>query len=324
MRVMVTGGTGFVGGHVTNALLEAGHQPRLLVRDPSKLARLCEMFGIEPGSVEAIEGDMLDEASVLGALDGCEACVHSAAFTSLTPEEMPKALDVNAPGSRIVLDAALAQGCDPIISVSSMSVIFPPRGDRLSAHDPVHTGGSPYLASKADAELHARALQDRGAPIVTLYPAGVTGPLDLGINVTEGIFAQTLATEYLLTAESGGNLYVDVRDLAIAITAMLVPGLGPRRYMAGGVFLTWDEFADVVDEVTGLVHTRVPSTRAELEQQIEPDAVEIMLGIVPPDDDALHRDTGIVWRPVTETLRDTVTWMLRHGRLDAQWAPALA
>jgi len=106
MRVMVTGGTGFVGGHVTNALLEAGHQPRLLVRDPSKLARLCEMFGIEPGSVEAIEGDMLDEASVLGALDGCEACVHSAAFTSLTPEEMPKALDVNAPGSRIVLDAA--------------------------------------------------------------------------------------------------------------------------------------------------------------------------------------------------------------------------
>ena len=223
-----------------------------------------------------------------------------------------------------MLDAALDHGCDPVVSVSSMSVIFPPTGDRLSANDPVHTGGAPYLASKADAELHARARQDAGAPVVTLYPAGVTGPLDLGVNVSEGIFAQTLATEYLLVADTGGCLYVDVRDLATAIVAMLVPGLGPRRYMAGGVFLTWSQYADTVDAVTGLVHTRVPSTRAELEQQIEPEAVEIMLGIVAPDDDDLHRDLGIEWRPISETLRDTLAWMLQNGRLDPRWAPALA
>ncbi len=84
-------------------------------------------------------GDILDPESVRAALDGCDACVHAAAFTSLTPEEMPKALDVNAPGARIVLDAALAQGCDPVVSVSSMSVIFPPTGAMLSADDPVHT-----------------------------------------------------------------------------------------------------------------------------------------------------------------------------------------
>ncbi len=323
MKVMVTGGTGFVGGHVVQALLDAGHEPRLLVRDPAKLERLGAMFRFDVGRVEAVTGDILDRASVDATLEGCDACVHAAAFTSLTPEEMPKALEVNAPGARIVLDAAIERGCDPVVSVSSMSVIFPPSGDRLSANDPVHTGGAPYLASKADAELHARARQDAGAPIVTLYPAGVTGPLDLGVNVTEGIFAQTLATEYLLVAESGGNLYVDVRDLATTIVALLVSGLGPRRYMAGGVFLTWDEYADLVDAVTGLVHTRVPSTRAELEQQIEPEAVEIMLGIVPPDDDDLHRDTGIEWRPIADTLRDTISWMLQHGRLDPRWAPAL-
>src|SRR5215217_1931494 len=131
MRVMVTGGTGFVGGHVTNALLDAGHQPRLLVRDPAKLKRLCAMFGIDPARVDSVTGDMLDEASVRLALEGCDACVHAAAFTSLTPAEMPKALDVNAPGSRIVLDAAVERACDPVVSVSSMSVIFPPTGDRL-------------------------------------------------------------------------------------------------------------------------------------------------------------------------------------------------
>lgn len=324
MKVMVTGGTGFVGGHVVQALLTAGHEPRLLVRDPAKVERLARLFGFDAARVDAVPGDILDRASVDRALEGCDACVHAAAFTSLTPEEMPKALEVNAPGALNVLDAALDHGCDPVVSVSSMSVIFPPTGDRLSAHDPVHTGGAPYLASKADAELHARARQDAGAPIVTLYPAGVTGPLDLGMNVTEGIFTQTLATEYLLVAEAGGALYIDVRDLAATIVALLVAGRGPRRYMAGGIFLTWTEYADVVDAVTGLVHTRVPSTRAELEQQIEPEAVEIMLGIVPPDDDELHRDTGIEWRPIADTLRDTVTWMLQQGHLDPKWAPALA
>jgi hypothetical protein len=48
-----------------------------------------------------------------------------------------------------------------------------------------------------------------------------------------------------------------------------------------------------------------------------------MLGIVPPDDD-LHRDTGIQWRPRTDTIRDTVDCMLQHGRLDPRWAPARA
>jgi len=324
MRVMVTGGTGFIGGHVTRALLDAGHEPRLLVRDPAKLERLCALFGVPPSSVSSVRGDILDGDAVLDALDGCDACVHAAAFTTLTPEEMPKALDVNAPGARIVLDAAVERGCDPIVSLSSMSVIFPPTGNMLRADDPVHTGGAPYNESKADAELHARALQDAGVPIVSLYPAGVTGPLDLGVNVTEAILTQVLSAEFLLTADSGGSLYVDVRDTAAAIAALLVPGRGPRRYMSGGTFMTWDEFADVVDAVTGMPRARVHATRAELEQQIEPEAVEIMLGIVPADDAPLHRDTGVDWRPFADTLHDLLVWMLQQGRLDPKWAPALA
>ena len=192
---MVTGGTGFIGGHVTRALIDAGHEPQLLVRDAAKLERQCALLGIDPARVTGVAGDILDRDSVRSALDGCDACVHAAAFTSLTPEEMPKATAVNAPGARIVLDAAVDLGCDPIVSVSSMSVIFPPTGSMLSADDPVHTGGAPYNASKADAELYARSLQDAGAPIVSLYPAGVIGPLDLGVNVSEAILAQILGAE---------------------------------------------------------------------------------------------------------------------------------
>jgi dihydroflavonol-4-reductase len=323
MRVMLTGGTGFIGGHVLRALLDAGHEPVLLVRDPAKLERQCALFGIDPGRVGSVTGDILDADSVVAALDGTDACVHAAAFTTLTPEEMPKALDVNAPGARIVLDAALHHGCDPVVSVSSMSVIFPPTGDRLRADDPVHTGGAPYNASKADAELYARSLQDAGAPVVTVYPAGVMGPLDLGVNVIEAMWTGILASDYLMTADTGGYLIVDVRDTGDAIAALLQPGGGGRRYMIGGTYLDWNACADMVDAVTGRARTRVHQSRAELEQQIEPEAVAIMLGICPSDDEPLHRDTGVRWRPVHDTFRDLVRWLLESGRLDRQWAPAL-
>jgi nucleoside-diphosphate-sugar epimerase len=324
MRVMLTGGTGFIGGHVLRALLDAGHDPVLLVRDPAKLARQCALFGIDPGRVASATGDILDRDSVVAALAGADACIHAAAFTTLTPEEMPKALDVNAPGARIVLDAALDAGCDPVMSVSSMSVVFPPSGDRLRADDVVHTGGAPYNASKADVEVYARSLQEAGAPLVTVYPGGVMGPLDLGVNVVEGMWTGILSSEYLMLADSGGYLVADARDTGDMIAALMRPGLGGQRYMMGGRFLGWRDCADMVDEVTGLDRTRVHQTRAELEAQIEAEAVEIMLGLVPSDDDAVQRETGMSWRDPAETFRDLVRWLLESGRLDPQWAPKLA
>jgi nucleoside-diphosphate-sugar epimerase len=321
---MLTGGTGFIGGHVTRALLDAGHEPVLLVRDPAKLERQCALFRLDPERLDAATGDILDHASVVAALDGADACIHAAAFTTLTPEEMPKALDVNAPGSRIVLDAALDHGCDPVVSVSSMSVVFPPTGDQLRADDRVHTGGAPYNSSKADAELYARSLQDAGAPVVTIYPGGVMGPLDLGVNVLEAMWTGILASEYMMLAPSGGYLSADVRDTGDAIAAMLEPGRGARRYMMGGRFLGWSECADVVDHVTGMERTRVHQTREELEQQIEPEAVDIMLGLVPSDDEQFQQDTGVHWRAFPETLHALVGWLIESGRLDPKWAPALA
>ena len=324
MRVMLTGATGFIGGHVTRALLEAGHEPVLLVRDPAKLQRQCALHDLDPTRLDVAVGDILDRDAVVAALDGTDACIHAAAFTTLTPEEMPKALDVNAPGSRIVLDAALDQGCDPVVSVSSMSVVFPPAGDRLRADDPVHTGGAPYNASKADAEVDARTLQDAGAPVVTVYPGGVMGPRDLGVNVVEGMWTGILSSPYLMLADTGGYLAADVRDTGEMIAALLHPGQGPRRFMMGGRFVDWNECADVVEEVTGLERTRVHQTREELEAQIEPEAVEIMLGLCPSDDDAVQRATGVAWRPFPETLRDLACWLLEAGRLEPRWVPALA
>jgi uncharacterized protein YbjT (DUF2867 family) len=84
MRVLVTGASGFVGSHTLKALLGMGHRPRLLVRDPGRAAGVLGEIGVSAGAVEMLPGDMLDEAAVARALDGCDTAVHAAAALGLT------------------------------------------------------------------------------------------------------------------------------------------------------------------------------------------------------------------------------------------------
>ena len=130
MKVMLTGATGFIGGHIMKALVEAGHEVHALVRSEEKLAEMKSLQAIE-SEVECFVGDMTDQLIVNEALVGCDACVHAAAFTSLDPSLMDQALAVNGPGAEAVLGAAVSNGCQSVIHVSTMSVIFPPSGSKL-------------------------------------------------------------------------------------------------------------------------------------------------------------------------------------------------
>ena len=321
MKVMLTGSTGFIGGHLMKAIVDAGHEMSVLVRSVEKLELMKSLHGITK-DLDYVVGDMTDEEAVLAALKGCDACVHAAAFTSLDPALMDQALSVNGPGAKLILDAAVAQGCDPVIHLSTMSVIFPPTGDKLSGDDPVQGGGNPYNASKAIAEEHARSMQEKGEPVKIIYPAGVTGPIDLGLNVLAANLAPTLQSEIMMSLASGGWCLVDVRDLAIAIAGLLSAGSGPKRYVAGGTFMDWEEFHAVITEVTGRDRALIPTPREALEQMVDVEAVEIMLGIVPGDDAGILTDSGLnSWRPVEETLRETISWLVQEGHLEGDWAP---
>jgi nucleoside-diphosphate-sugar epimerase len=165
-------------------------------------------------------------------------------------------------------------------------------------------------------------MQDAGAPVNIIYPAGVTGPTDLGLNVLAANLIPTLQSEIMMSLASGGWLLVDVRDLAKALVGLLQPGRGPQRYVAGGTYMDWDEFHAVVSEVTGCDRALFPTPREALEQMVDAEAVEIMLGIVPGDDAGLLADSGLgSWRPVEETLHDTVAWLIAGGLLEADRAP---
>jgi nucleoside-diphosphate-sugar epimerase len=329
MKVLVTGGTGFVGAHTVAALIASGHTARLLVRTPSRVAPALDPLGVTDG-VETVTGDITDRASVEAAVEGCDAAIHAAAVVSFDRRNAARTSEINVEGTRTVLGTAWRAGLDPILYVSSVSALHPPTGPVLTPSSPVTPPSEVYAGSKAAAELAARDLQEQGAPVVITYPGGVWGPHDPNIGES------TRGTIWLLRLgivpqTGGGYLLVDVRDLGRVHVAALVAGQGPRRYMAGGTWFTGKELAALVSSVTGrrIVSTPSPgwSLRAtgrigdriqsllKIELPFTAEGMATIVRSVPTDDSATHDELGVAWRDPAVTVSDTLRWLLADGHL---------
>lgn len=332
MKVMVTGGTGFIGGHALRALVDAGHEPRVLVRSAEKLHEVERLHGLAP--LDHVVGDITDEASVRRALDGCDACLHTAAITAFKRADADNVATINAAGGRTVLQAAVDAGCDPVIHVSTVSAVFPPHGPVLTPDDPVTHPQGAYSRSKAEIDAFARDLQSAGAPVVIIYPGGVVGPIDAGVNLLADGMSRMLNFGFLAFPQGGGNIWVDVRDFARALALLVEPGRGPRRYMAGGRFLPWTDFIDLLQDLTSGDYTVQRPTNEELvayaraaeeaaaesgeDPPIDLEAAEYMCEAVPSDDSRLLDEFGIEWRPTEESWRDMLRWCAEKGLLSPE------
>ncbi|HCP62170.1 MAG TPA: hypothetical protein DIU14_06855, partial [Actinobacteria bacterium] len=126
MRILVTGGTGLVGSHAVAALIERGHDLRLLVRSPASIGPAFDPLGLS--HPEHVTGDVTNAASVDAAMEGCDAVLHAAAVYSLDSRDAERIRRTNVPGARTVLGAAAARGLDPIVYISSFTAFFPPNG----------------------------------------------------------------------------------------------------------------------------------------------------------------------------------------------------
>ena len=338
MRVLVTGGTGMIGCHTTAALLAAGHEVRLLVRDPVRIPRALEPLGVR--DPEYIVGDVADGESVTRALQGCDAVVHSAAFLSFDSKDAAEMQQTNVEGARNVLGTAVTLGLDPIVHVSSIAALFPPDGRQMTAYDEVKTPGDQYGRSKARAERYARELQAAGAPVTITYPGGTFGPHDPTVNEAVRSLFDALESGFFVTPPTGVAL-VDVRDVAAAHAAVMKPDLGARRYMVGGRFLEHAELVDIYVRLTGRRVVQIPAPAGVLLALGRvADVLRSGLGIrfgmlsyesmrfassgVPCDSSALSHDFGIEFRPAEDTIRDTLLWMYDNDLLERKALGTLA
>ena len=338
MKVLVTGATGLVGSHAVAALLEAGHEVRVLVRNERRVDHALRPLGAT--RVEVVTGDVTHPRQVRAALQGCDAVVHAAALYTLDPRRDDEIQRTNVRGTEHVLGAAVELGLDPILHVSSLSALLPTR-DAALGEDPAVSEApiGAYGRSKARAEQIARALQARGEPVTTLYPGAIWAPNDP--TVGEGIETTLdFLRQGALPITPGGMTVVDARDLGKVIAAALVPGQGPRRFMAGGHWVTPADMADIFEAITGRRFRRVRVPQALIralgrvgdlatrwlgtESPLTREATETLLSMVPTDDSALTRELGVRLRPARETFVDTLRWAFETGRLTEREAGRLA
>lgn len=334
MKVLITGGTGFVGSHTVAAVVAAGHVVRLFVRNPDRIAPALAPHGLTAHDCEVAVGDVRDLASIRQAMSGCEGVIHAgSAYTYGLPFWRHQAfLRANVTGTEQVLRTAHEMGLDPIVHVSSSWALVQPRRATIAEDSEPDSPPDIYPQSKVQAERVARTLQAGGAPVVITYPAGVWGPHDPYWGETAQLAEQILRGQ-LPVGPDGATPFSDVREVARLHAAVLETNRGPRRYLVPSPS---PRFADVHRTIIRLVgrspsYTVLPSPLL-LASLLPLRALQAVLPMRLPltyagpwyvtrdntyGESRAQREFGIAPRPFEETVRDTLRWMASTGRLPA-------
>ena len=217
MKVLVTGGTGFVGPHVIHAIRAQGHDVRALVRKPgSKGARTLESWGCE-----LAQGDMTDAESLRRAVEGCEAVVNLVAILLGKPEDFRRIMEQ---GNRALVAAAQGAEVTRFVLMSALGTV--------EAHDL-----APYYAAKWDEE---QAVGESGVDHVIFRPSFIFGR-DGGILQPQIRMVRFSPVTPVLGRHKLQPIWVD--DVAAFFAAALTNEAATNRTfdLAGPDRITWAE-----------------------------------------------------------------------------------
>jgi farnesol dehydrogenase len=236
MKVLVTGGTGYLGRAVVSALARRGHDLVIFSRSATASAL--------PGTL--IDGDVRDRGALERAAAGCDAISHSAALVSIWRRRRADFDEVNVGGLRNVLAAAATHRIPRVLYTSSF-VALPPRGkaEPIAAND--------YQRTKVAADRLADDAVRDGVPLIRVYPGVVYGPG----SFTEGNLVGRLIADHLkhklpgLVGPEHPWSFAYVADVAEGHGAALERGRIGGRYALGGENAPQQRVFEIVRQLTG-------------------------------------------------------------------------
>jgi dihydroflavonol-4-reductase len=238
MRVVVTGGAGFVGRAVVEQLHHRGDDVVALVRDPSTAGHLLHEGCGDGGAIELVRSSLADPGGLRDAMRGAGGVVHIAGMyrVGIKDSERPAMWDANVGTTERVLDAAIAAGVPRIVDVSTVNVFGDTKGrvvDEAYRRDSTDGFLSYYDETKYRADEAAEHRIAAGAPIVIVMPSQVYGPHDHSMASAQLDQAFHGTLRYRAFGSLGMG-WVHVADLAQGILAAIDRGVIGERYILAG------------------------------------------------------------------------------------------
>lgn len=281
---LVTGGSGFVGRHLVEALLARGEAVRVLDLEPCDLA-------------PTIIGSVTDHEAAIEACTGVDTIFHLAGNAQLWSAD-PSVFDrVNHLGTRMMIEAARAAKVRRLVHCSSLTTLVGEKtpvgastGDEAISLSPEEMLG-PYPKSKRLAEI---AVEQSGLDGVIAIPTEPLGPGDVAGTPPTRMILDLVAGKTPATIDCTLN-FVDVKSLAQGFIAARDKGANGERYLLGGENISMRRLRETLETMTG-----VTMPRAEL-----PYAVALAAGLI---------DTGLVARLTGKPPKAPLTGVRLAGR----------
>ncbi|MBF0586209.1 SDR family oxidoreductase [Prosthecochloris sp. N3] len=256
-KILVTGGTGFIGSRLVRKLVSGNHQVFALVRKSSSLAPFSGFLD----QLRLVEGDVTDPASLDKALSGIDEVYHCAGYTYMGGDRNRDALlyAVNVEGTRHLLRAASRAGVRRVVHMSSITAVGM-SGGRTPVDESCEWNfqdlGLTYAETKHKAEIEVHKAVAEGLDCVIINPAFVFGAGDVNFNA--GGIIRDVYRRRMPIYPLGGICVVDVEIVVDTAIRAMEAGRTGERYLIGGDNVTYRELADTISRVTGAPRVRVP------------------------------------------------------------------
>lgn len=264
--ILVTGGTGLLGSHLLMELASRGEKIRALYRTEEKRDSVADIFGYyqeNPNTlldqIEWVKGDVLDAPSLESALENVTQVYHCAAAVTFLAKDRPYMHKVNVEGTANLLNLCVEKEDVRFCHVSSVAAIGRDGSEEVISEanewkESDHNAA--YAISKRNAELEVWRAIEEGLEAFMVNPSLIIGPGDWNAS-TGAMFKRAWSGLPFYTR--GGNCFVDVRDVASAMVALMDSGITRERFIVGAENR---KFKEVFERIAKIMDKKPPKLEA--------------------------------------------------------------
>lgn len=308
-RALVTGATGFIGGHLARRLqAHEGVHVRALVRDPGRAANLQDL------GIELLQGDITDLEACRRACQGMDLVFHAAAYVG-EGGDWEAVRRVNVQGTENLLQAAVEAGVQRFIHISTCAVYGSLQAFGIDESFPLRRRGDPYGDTKVEAEEAVwRVHREQGLPVVVARPSQVYGPGSREFTIRP---VQAIQEGKMVLIDGGRHLckpiYIDDLIDGLVLCATHEAAVGEAFNFTNDAPVPWKTFFGAYGRMLGV--DRFPSL---------PYPAAWLVALVFELRAALQGRRANVNRKAVQALRSTNSFSNRKAKAILGWQPSVS